>query len=349
MIASYELTPFDYQLLILCVVMVSKIIMTTISAHYPLRFFNFYCRLLSDKVLRSNAPSNQQTLAGVISVLITLIPLTLILWLFSAFIEVIFLWDAFLLYLAIGATALPKVSLKVASCLLQEKKQEAKTIISPWLLRQTEPLSAMGIAKANIEVLVLKSLQQLYVPIFIFFVTGPLSALTYRLLLEMRYAWNIKRSVYANFGALSYYLINIITWLPARLIAFIILLSSPPKRWLTYFRLSNEHFWQLNNNYLLQNFAYSLGVKLGGVALYGEKQTTTLLNQPSTGDMKLAHHFALSNNPESPSAYKLRKKQFNEKARQPDSNDILRATKKLQIINIIFLVILVLISVFPVL
>jgi adenosylcobinamide-phosphate synthase len=344
MFTSYELSPFNYQLLVLSAVMMSKIVITAISPHYPWRFFNLYCRLLSDKVLRVNASPNQQRLAGLISVFITLTPVTIILWLFSAFIEVVFLWNAFLLYMAIGATDLPKLSREVASCLLADKKQDAKKVISPWLLRQTEPLSSMGIAKANIEVLLLKSLQQFYLPIFIYFLFGPLLAFAFRLLLEMRYAWNVKLPLYVQFGAFSYQLSNIITWLPSRLLALICLLSSAPNRWLIYFRLSKEHFWQLNNDYFLQLLSFSLGTKLGGVALYDEKKTLKQLTLPDSEGITLANQLIMKNNIESTTQRKLRKKQFNDKARQPDIHDIFHTIKKINLMTTVCLVILVLVG-----
>jgi len=83
-----ELTPFSYHVLILMVVLIVKSVVSHFIAHEPLRFFQFYCVQLADKVKNSKNSTQHQTIAGLLELLITLVPIIIILWLFADFVAV---------------------------------------------------------------------------------------------------------------------------------------------------------------------------------------------------------------------------------------------------------------------
>lgn len=296
------LSPFSYQLLILLSAMLSKGVISQLSYHEPLRFFQFYCQKLSDKVNKPQNSPQQQTIAGLVSILITLTPIALILWLFEAFIEVDFLWQVFLLYLAIGAFGLSSVNKTVAQALVAKQNYLAKQTLTPLLLRETEPLSSLGLSKAAIEMKLLRTLQQGYGVAVIFLIAGPLAALSYRLLLEMHYCWNSKLEKFNHFGLHSKLIVNLLQWLPVRIFSILMLFTSLGKNFLLFWRLSRKHFFQLDNNIALLLLALSLEVKLGGVAMYASTHGTS---------------------------NKLRKISFNDLARQPQVTDIIHANRKI--------------------
>ena len=70
-----------------------------------------------------------------------------------------------------------------------------------------------------------------------------------------------------------------------------------------FWNLSRQYFFQLNNNIALLLLALNLEIKLGGVALYKN---------------------------DNPQGEKLRKKSFNDLARQPQMTDIIHANKKIR-------------------
>jgi adenosylcobinamide-phosphate synthase len=296
------LTSFSYQLLILLTVILSKAVVSHFIHHEPLRFFQFYCQKLSDKVNKPNNSTKQQTIAGLVAVIITLPPILIILWMFEAFIEVDFLWQAFLLYLAIGSFGLTRTNKTIAQALVSKQNYLAKQTLNPWVLRETETLSSLGLSKTSIEMQLLRTLQQGYTVAGIFIVFGPLMALGYRLLLEMHYCWNTKLIKNQGFGFFSNHLVNLITWLPVRIFSLLLLFISLGKNVILFWRLSRKYFFQLNNNIALLLFALNLEIKLGGVAIYDDK-----------------NH----------SKHKLRKINFNDLARQPQVTDIIHANKKI--------------------
>jgi adenosylcobinamide-phosphate synthase len=305
-----ELTPFTYHVLILMVVLFIKSIVSHFITHEPLRFFRFYCVQLGNKVNNSKNSTPHQTIAGLLALLVTLVPIVIILWLFADFVAVDYLWKGLLLYFALGNLNLGKINKTLAQALVAKKNYLAKQILKPLLLRETEQLSQVGLSKAAIEMQLLRSVQQIYVVSFLFVFFGPLAALSYRLLLEMHYCWNTKLAPYKHFGFYSQLFIQLIQWLPSRLMALLILLSTVGQGSLLFWRLTRGHLCKLNNDFIIAVFAFSLAVRLGGVAMYQQE--------------------------------KLRKLAFNDLGKQPEPRDIIKATQKinLAIYSSLFLLVL---------
>jgi len=292
-----ELTPFSYQVLILIIVLVLKSAISHFVAHEPLRFFQFYCLQLSNKVNKSQNSTQQQTIAGLVALLVTLLPIAIILWLFADFVAVDYLWQALLLYFALGSLNLAQINKSIAQALVAKQNYLAKQTLNPWVLRETEQLSIVGLSKAAIEMQLLRSAQQVYVVSFLFIGFGPLAALSYRLILEMHYCWNGKLKNFKHFGFYSQLFVQLIQWLPNRIMALLILFSTLGQGGALSWRLMRGHFFTLNNNFIIGVHAFSLAVRLGGVAMYQQE--------------------------------KLRKPAFNDLAKQPEPRDIIKASNKI--------------------
>jgi adenosylcobinamide-phosphate synthase len=295
-----EINYFSYQVLLLITVMLIKLLVSRFITHEPLRFFQFYCQQLGSKVNKTNNSTQQQCIAGLVAIIITLLPITIILWLFADFVALDYLWYGFLLYLAFGSFELQKINKTIAQALASNQNYVAKQALKPLVLRETEQLSSVGLSKAAIEMQLLRTLQQGYTVAFIFLVFGPLAALVYRLLLEMHYRWNSKLIAFSHFGYYAKTLVNVCTWLPVRLFTLLLLLLSVGRDFLLFWRLSKSYFFKLNNNMAILLLALSLEVKLGGVAMYQEE--------------------------------KLRRINFNDRAQQPKITDIIHANKQIKLV-----------------
>ena len=302
------INPFTNNVLLLLSVLLVKFLFNTMISHDPLKYFHFYCTKLSNKVNKSNNSSTQQHIAGMVAIFVTLAPIVIILWLFAAFIEIKWLWQGFLLYLAIGPLGVSKAGKSVAQALVANNNYLAKQILNPWVLRETDQLSSMGLSKASIEMMLLKMLQQKVVIIMYFLLMGPLAALSIRLLFEMHYSWNIKQAKFHYFGLTISKIVNILQWLPVRLFTLILLLTLANKNIVLYWRLLKGKVFVLNNDIALHCLSLALEIKLGGVALYN--------------------------------GTKVRKKSFNEQAKQPSPTDIIHASNKIKQIGIILLFLL---------
>ncbi|MCP4984813.1 MAG: cobalamin biosynthesis protein CbiB [Colwellia sp.] len=294
-----ELSPFSYQVLILIIVLILKAVISHFVAHEPLRFFQFYCLQLSNKVNKNQNSTQQQTIAGLVALLVTLLPIAIILWLFADFVAVDYLWQGLLFYFALGNLNLTQINKSIAQALVAKQSHLARETLQPWMLRETKQLSPVGLSKAAIEMQLLRTVQQVYVVSFLFIVFDPLAALSYRLILEMHYCWNGKLAKFKYFGFYSQLFVQLIQWLPTRLMALLILLSSLGSGSALSWRLMRGHFFKLNNNFIIGIHAFSLAVKLGGVAMYQQQ--------------------------------KLRKIAFNDLAKQPEPQDIIKSGKKINL------------------
>ncbi|WDE12451.1 cobalamin biosynthesis protein CobD/CbiB [Thalassomonas haliotis] len=298
-----EITGFSFSVLLLFSVLLVKFIVTRFSDPRPLHYFRFYCQRLADKVNKSSNSENQQNIAGLVAIIVTLVPLLVILWLFEAFIEVPWLWQGLLLYLALGSLSQGETSLSLAKALSAQQKYLARETLTPWLLRDTQELSPMGLSKASIEAQLLHHCALLFTVSFYFLIGGGLAAIGYRLLLEMHFSWNIKRQRFRHFGRQANQLVKILQWLPARLLVLLLLIFCSGKNPVLFTRLLRGHFFRLSNDILIYCFALVLGIKLGGVASYDQQ--------------------------------KLRRPAFNDLGRQPEPADIIHAGKRIKQLSII--------------
>jgi len=292
-----EISPFTYSIVILYGVIILKFLASYLANHEPLSFFRVFCEQLATKVNKSKNSASQRRISGLVAIVVTLVPLLIILWLFESFIAAAWLWQGFLLYLALGNLQLAITSKEIAKLIVARKNFEAKQLLNPWVLRETQQLSSLGLSKSCIEMLLLRSVQNLFTIGIVFLLLGPLAALAGRLLIEMHYSWNNKQKSFQPFGHAIAYLVNVVQWLPSRIFSLILLLSCIGKNFTLYSRLSRSYFFQLNNNYPLSLFALSLEIKLGGVAMY--------------------------------QGSKLRKISFNDHGRQPQATDIIHASKRI--------------------
>lgn len=263
-------------------------------------FFNFYCQRLAEKVNKEKNSDNQRKIAGTIAVTITAVPLIIIVWLFESFIAVPILWQALLLYFSLAAFNFNHLAIKTAQSIASQNKLETKQLLSPWLARDVEQLSPMGLSKACIEMLILRKSQQLFIVAFYFITFGPLAAFTYRLLLEMHYSWNIKRKQFHSFAWFINKTISMVQWLPIRLLLILVMFININQSILLYWRLNKGLFFKLDNSILISYFSYCLGIKLAGVAMYDSE--------------------------------KIRRLSFNDQGQQPGPNNIITTIKQLNLV-----------------
>jgi len=280
---------------LLLLVILVKSLLCKVSPHEPFRFFRFYCLRLADKVNNADNSQQQQKVAGFIAAAITLIPIVVILSLFETLVEVPLVWNSLLLYLALGSFGVHQLATQIAQAIAINDKYQAKQLLAIQVLRDTEQLSPVGISKACIEMAFLRTIQQQFVVAIVFLAVGPLATLSYRLLLEMHYSWNSKLQGYLHSGKVIHTIVNVIQWLPVRLFLLLQVLITLNQPFVLYWRLVRKHFFRNNNNIVVNYLAYSLTIKLGGVAMY-----------------KL---------------HKIRRINFNEQGQQPQAKDIIKACK----------------------
>ncbi len=301
-----ELSSWTQAIIMLFTVLTVKVSISIFVEHQPMRYFRWYCQMLANKVNKPQNSVAQQKVAGLVALLITLLPIIAILWLFETFIAVTWLWQSLLLYLALDGVNLLAKAKTSAKALVANNQYQAKQTLQNNILRESDKLSPLGLTKASIEMQLLQIGQQLIGVAFYFLLFGPLAALGYRLILEMHYSWNVKQKQFHAFGGHANQVINILQWLPMHVYGITILLSTLGQNFILNWRLVKQHFFKLNNNFILHSLALALGCKLGGVAMYdGEK---------------------------------LRRISFNDQGKQPEISDIIHASSRIKY-SLVFIII----------
>lgn len=304
-----RLPPSSINSLILLGVILLQLLAGSLSQSRKFSIFSIYCQQFSLKVNKPNRSDSHRKIAGFIATTITWLPIVIILWLFESLIEVPWLWSALLLYFSLDKLQLNSIAQQEFLLLSSGNKHEARMLISPITLRDTDQLSPIGLCKATIETLILKKLQLQFCVGFYFLIFGPLAAVTYRLLLELHYQWNIKRSEYRAFGKFPHIITSLMQWLPGRLFLILMFVISIRQPIGLLWHIVKQSFFQLNNNILTHLLALELGIKLGGVAMYD--------------------------------GIKLRRDSFNDRGRQPEANSIIQAVKYLNLVMTLIICLLV--------
>jgi adenosylcobinamide-phosphate synthase len=142
------------------------------------------------------------------------------------------------------------------------------------VLRETDRLSAVGIAKASIESLLLRFNQQFISVIFWYFILGGVGALSYRLLYEFTHCWNTKLVRFTHFGQPLARLVQVLQWLPVRLACVALVVAQNVSGAIQAYRsfVSNKGPHKTAHMLLLNLQGGALGIELSGPAYYdGQK------------------------------------------------------------------------------
>lgn len=161
---------------------------------------------------------------------------------------------------------------------LDNNLPRAKMLLSLLTLRDTRPLSLMGIKKATIESMVLQTANGWFCVVFWYLTAGIYAALFYQLLYISAQQWNHKLPKYQALGYIPA-LVTKLMQLPAHiLLSFTFSLYDRPIQNLVKKFKQSVQWHHFSSGLLLSSFALSLQTQLGGVRIYdGEKITYSQL------------------------------------------------------------------------
>lgn len=208
---------------------------------------------------------------GVFCWLILVLPIVAIIAFLLQLAEYRVLLEGILLWLCIGQFGVSNITKRVYGYLLRDKKQLARDTLAPYVLRETNTLSPLGIAKTHAEMLILRHFQQVIVTIFWFVLFGIEAALVYRLTLELQQAFNTKKIEFKEAGILLLWISRFFQWPVAALYTFCIWLFHPQKVWQALAVLAHKN----PSNLVLASIGKSIGCQFCGPAIYSGKKIRT--------------------------------------------------------------------------
>lgn len=182
------------------------------------------------------------------------------------------LLSGLILYVCLENTSLNKKAIRIARLVKKNQKSTARELLKPLVAREVKALSSPGIIKAVMESVILRTARHYFVVIFIFLLLGPIAALTYRLITLIQQAWRSNIAPNSAFLMPLKLIIFIIEYIPIRLFALTIASLKASKKSMHYIKHYGRHFYQTNTGWLLSTCSASLGIQLGGPAIYNSQR-----------------------------------------------------------------------------
>ncbi|HCZ13145.1 MAG TPA: cobalamin biosynthesis protein [Candidatus Accumulibacter sp.] len=188
--------------------------------------------------------------------------------------------DVVLLYLALGGRSLDQHARRVASDLARGDLVLARRHVGWMVSRQTEHLGAAGVAGACVESTLENGNDAVFSALFWFVLLGGPGALLFRLANTLDAMWGYRNDRFADFGWAAARLDDLLNFVPARLTAFSYALCGQPRSALRCWRGQAANWKSPNAGPVMAAGAGSLGVALGGPAVYdGRREERPLLGE----------------------------------------------------------------------
>lgn len=176
--------------------------------------------------------------------------------------------DTALLYFAIGARSLAEHAQAVEAPLRRGDLPEARRRVGWMVSRDTAALDESGVAKAGVESVLENGNDAVFGALFWFALLGGPGALLFRLANTLDAMWGYKTERFLKFGWAAARIDDLLNWPAARLTAFTYALFGRTARALACWRSQAPAWESPNAGPVMAAGAGSLGVSLGGAAIY---------------------------------------------------------------------------------
>ena len=280
---TYIATAFAMPLAALAAVLLDRLIGEPQRWHPLVGFGN----LASALEKRTN---NRRIVSGLLAWLLVVGPwVALAFWLrpFAPFAV-----DVALLYFALGAQSLGEHAEAVARPLREGRLDEARQRVSWMVSRDTTQLDESGVAKAGMESVLENGNDAIFGALFWFALLGGPGALLFRLTNTLDAMWGYRTERYNLYGRFAALFDDALNWLPARLTALSYALLGCTRNALACWRAQAPGWESPNAGPVMAAGAGSLGVQLGGAAIYhGQEELRPPLGSgpaPVAGDLARA-------------------------------------------------------------
>jgi adenosylcobinamide-phosphate synthase len=176
--------------------------------------------------------------------------------------------DILALYFALGAQSLAEHVRRVEVDLNRGDLDAARIHVGWIVSRDTSTLDAAGVAKASVETTLENGNDAVFGALFWFVLLGAPGAVLFRLANTLDAMWGYKNERFQHFGWAAARLDDALNYLPARLTALTYALFGRTTAALRCWRAQARHWESPNAGPVMAAGAGSLGLELGGAAIY---------------------------------------------------------------------------------
>jgi len=176
--------------------------------------------------------------------------------------------DVALLYFALGAQSLCEHAEAIAKPLQEGRLDEARQRVGWIVSRDTSALDESGVAKAGMESVLENGNDAIFGTLCWFALLGGPGALLFRLANTLDATWGYRTERFNLFGRTAARIDDGLNWVPARLTALTYALLGHTRQALACWRTQAPGWESPNAGPVMSAGAGSLGVQLGGAAIY---------------------------------------------------------------------------------
>lgn len=182
--------------------------------------------------------------------------------------------DVVLLYFALGAQSLCEHAEAIAKPLREGRLDEARERVSWIVSRETSTLDTSGVAKAGVESVLENGNDAIFGTLFWFALLGGPGAVLFRLANTLDAMWGYRTERFNLFGRFAARFDDALNFIPARLTALSYALLGHTRTALACWRTQAPGWDSPNAGPVMSAGAGSLGILLGGAAIYhGQEET----------------------------------------------------------------------------
>ena len=210
--------------------------------------------------------NNRRLVPGLFAWALVILPFVALAWLLRPYAP--FAVDVALLYFALGAQSLCEHAEAIAKPLQDGHLDEARQRVSWIVSRDTSTLDESGIAKAGVESVLENGNDAIFGALFWFALLGGPGALLFRLANTLDAMWGYRTERFNLFGRFAARFDDALNWVPARLTALTYALLGQTRNALACWRTQAPGWDSPNAGPVMSAGAGSLGVQLGGAAIY---------------------------------------------------------------------------------
>lgn len=262
---NFPLDAFTMPLAALCAVLLDRLL-GEVSRFHPLVGFGNLAAAIERRL-------NRRTIAGgVLAWLLAVGPwVALAFWLRPL---APFAVDVVLLYVALGAQSLCEHAEAIAKPLREGHLDEARERVSWIVSRETSTLDTSGVAKAGVESVLENGNDAIFGTLFWFALLGGPGAVLFRLANTLDAMWGYRTERFNRFGRFAARFDDALNFIPARLTALSYALLGHTRTALACWRTQAPGWDSPNAGPVMSAGAGSLGILLGGAAIYhGQEET----------------------------------------------------------------------------
>nr|PMH77722.1 hypothetical protein BCU58_12035 [Vibrio sp. 10N.286.48.B7] len=244
---------------------------------HPLVGFGWIANRVERYFISSTANLEEMSLRergrGFIAWFITVIPsivfsISITLYLASRSQELLFIFNALILYLTLGGRSLVEHADRVYKPLINGDVDGAKQALSMVVSRNTEYMNKAQITSSTVETVLENGNDAVVGPIFWFILLGAPGAILFRLANTLDAMWGYKNQKYQNFGYTCAKADDFLGWVPARITAMIYAAQGQFKRAIYCWFTQAQYCSSPNGGVVMTAGAGSLGVLIGGPTYY---------------------------------------------------------------------------------